>query len=116
MAIHDFAPISNLTVSSTQSGIIGVDLNDSTQPVQFSVTTSSGRNIKVSFKTPVGEMVRAVSMPEILFNTEKGKLKGMNEHTADVKILPGQVFSLKLNIQTLTKFLLYFNYYYLFQD
>lgn len=89
MAIHDFAPISNLTVNSTQSGIIGVDLNDSTQPVQFSVTTSSGRNIKVSFKTPVGEMVRAVSMPEVLFNTEKGKLKGMNEHTADVKIIPG---------------------------
>ncbi|KAL0271642.1 UNVERIFIED_CONTAM: hypothetical protein PYX00_008670 [Menopon gallinae] len=89
ITIHDFAPISVLSVNCKQSCIIGVDLNDSTQPVQFTVLTSSGRSIKISFKTPIGEMIRPVVMPEVLFNSERSKLKGMNEHSCEVKILPG---------------------------
>lgn len=72
-----------------QSGLIGVDLNDSTQPVQFTITTRSGRNIKACFKCPVGEIVRAVLMSESLHISEKNKLKGMNEHTAEINISPG---------------------------
>lgn len=64
-------------------------MNDSTQAIQFTVTTSSGRNIKISFKTPIGEIIRAVQMPELLFDSERNKLKGMNEHSAKITLLPG---------------------------
>lgn len=87
--IHDFAPIATLPVGSAHTTVLGVDLNDSTQPLQFAVATASGRNIQVSLKFPIGEAVRAITMPDTLFDAERGKLKGMNEHTASVPILPG---------------------------
>jgi len=87
--IHEFAPIEALPVGASESRVLGVDMNDSTQPLQFSVATASGRSISISLKFPIGEVVRAVSMPESLFDTHKAKLKGMNEHNSTVPIIPG---------------------------
>lgn len=89
VSIQEFPPIRCLQVNTRQSVVMGVDLNDSTQPVEFVVTTSTGRSIKVSFKSAVGEIIRAVLMPEHLFNSERNKLKGVNEYTADISFHSG---------------------------
>ena len=35
---------------------------------------------------PVGEMVRALAIPETYFDTERGKLRGMNETSSKLKV------------------------------
>ncbi|XP_046400487.1 AP-3 complex subunit beta-1 [Ischnura elegans] len=86
--MHEFAPIGMLHPSSSLPGTLGIDFNDSTQPVAFeimSTNSSSGElcTSKVTLKPPVGELIRAVTMSEQLFLTELQKLKGMNEHSAN---------------------------------
>ncbi|PNF40561.1 AP-3 complex subunit beta-2 [Cryptotermes secundus] len=88
MSMHDFATISVLPVNATLPGTIGVDFNDSTQPVSFTLAVGEVQHNQVTIKAPVGELIRAVTMPEPLFISEQSKLRGMNEHSAVVNLLP----------------------------
>ncbi|KAJ9584754.1 hypothetical protein L9F63_020904, partial [Diploptera punctata] len=87
MTLHEFAIISSLPVNMTLPGTIGVDFNDSTQPVSLTISTGSGNSNQLTIKPPIGELIRAVTMPEPLFITEQSKLRGMNEHS-EVVTLP----------------------------
>lgn len=73
MSMHDFAMISVLQVNATLPGTIGVDFNDSTQPVSFNIAVGGHHN-QVTVRAPVGELIRAVTMPEPLFITEQSEL------------------------------------------
>lgn len=73
MSMHDFAAISALPVSSSLPGTIGVDFNDSTQPVSFTISVGGEQCNQVTIKAPVGELIRAVTMPEPLFITEQSE-------------------------------------------
>ncbi|XP_069700513.1 AP-3 complex subunit beta-1 [Periplaneta americana] len=88
MSMHDFAPISVLPVNAVLPGTIGVDFNDSTQPVSFTISVGGVQSNQATLKAPVGELIRAVTMPEPLFITEQSKLRGMNEHSAVVNLPP----------------------------
>ena len=73
MSMHDFAIISALPVNTSLPGTIGVDFGDSTQPVSFTISSGSGHSCHLTLKAPVGELVRAVTMPEPLFITEQSE-------------------------------------------
>lgn len=73
VSLHDFAPISSLGVGCSVIGTLGVDFADSTQPVNFDIVIESAGTHKVSFQAPVGEILRAVTMPEDLFVSQQGK-------------------------------------------
>ncbi|XP_063229691.1 AP-3 complex subunit beta-2 [Bacillus rossius redtenbacheri] len=92
MAMHDFAPISCLAVNASLPGVIGVDFRDSTQPVSFHILMGDdGRSCRVTLKPAVGELLQAVTMPEAIFIAEQNKLRGMNEHSCVVPLMPGCV-------------------------
>ncbi|CAD6234241.1 GSCOCG00007677001-RA-CDS [Cotesia congregata] len=85
MMIHDFSPITILQPNVTLSSIIGINYNDSTQPANFNIEYTIGDKThapSVQLKPTIGEIIRAVQLPENMFIVEKDKLKGMNEHTA----------------------------------
>lgn len=73
MSMHDFASISLLPVNVTLPGTIGVDFNDSTQPVSFTISVGGAQSNQVTIKAPVGELIRAVTMPESLFISEQSE-------------------------------------------
>ncbi|XP_017875805.1 AP-3 complex subunit beta-2 [Ceratina calcarata] len=88
MLIHDFMRISQLDVNSNLSSTLGINFNDSTQPATFNIDFVLGEenySCPVTIKAPIGEIIRAVILPENMFLTEKNKLKGMNEHAAKVQ-------------------------------
>ncbi|GLH02271.1 AP-3 complex subunit beta [Gryllus bimaculatus] len=85
ITMHDFAPIGLLHVGTSLPGTVGIDFNDSTQPISFEIVTSE-RTCKVNLRASIGELIRAVTMPENLFISEQGKLKGMTEHTASLSL------------------------------
>ena len=78
MALHEFPAIASLAPGSTQSVNIGVNFNDSTQAAKFDMVVS-GRVFSVQIQSQIGELIRAVSMPESTFEQERSKLRGMNE-------------------------------------
>jgi len=87
MFIHDFTEISSLDANATLSSTLGVNFNDSTQPANFNINfmiNDEKYSCAVSIKPPIGEIIRSVTLPESMFNTEKAKLKGMNEHVAKI--------------------------------
>ncbi|XP_011176277.1 AP-3 complex subunit beta-1 [Solenopsis invicta] len=101
MFIHDFTQISSLDTNATLSSTLGVNFNDSTQPANFNIDfaiNDEKYSCPVSIKPPIGEIIRSVTLPENMFNTEKAKLKGMNEHIAKIpysgnkNVLPQKVF------------------------
>ncbi|XP_032671676.1 AP-3 complex subunit beta-2 isoform X2 [Odontomachus brunneus] len=101
MFIHDFTQIPLLDANATLSSTLGVNFNDSTQPANFNidfVINEEKYSCPVSIKAPIGEIIRSVMLPEGMFNTEKGKLKGMNEHIAKIpysgnkNALPQKIF------------------------
>lgn len=103
MVIHDFTRIPLLEVNSNLSSTLGINFNDSTQPANFNIDFVIGEetySCSVTIKAPIGEIIRAVSLPESMFTAEKNKLKGMNEHVAKVehlgnaKTLPQKVFEI----------------------
>nr|XP_012153777.1 PREDICTED: AP-3 complex subunit beta-2 isoform X2 [Megachile rotundata] len=103
MVIQDFTPIPLLEVNSNLSSTLGINFNDSTQPATFNVDFVIGEesySCGVTITTPIGEIIRAVLLPESMFTTERNKLKGMNEHVAKVeysgntKTLPKKVFEI----------------------
>ena len=73
MSMHDFATISVLPVNVTLPGTVGVDFNDSTQPVSFIISVGGAQSNQVTIKAPVGELIRAVTMPESLFISEQSE-------------------------------------------
>ncbi|XP_073960458.1 AP-3 complex subunit beta-2-like [Choristoneura fumiferana] len=77
-AIHEFAPVTVLAPGATASTTLGVDFCDSIQPIEFSVLSSVGE-VSVSITPPVGELMRAVVMPEARWDAEQKKLRGMTE-------------------------------------
>lgn len=87
MFIHDFTQISSLDANATLSSTLGVNFNDSTQPANFNIDfaiNDEKYSCPVSIKPPIGEIIRSVTLPESMFNAEKAKLKGMNEHIAKI--------------------------------
>lgn len=87
MMIHDFSPITILQPNMTLSSIIGINYNDSTQPANFNIEYTIGDENyapSVQLKATIGEIIRAVQLPENMFTAEKDKLKGMNEHTTKI--------------------------------
>lgn len=101
MFIHDFASIPSLDANAALSSTIGVNFNDSTQPANFNVDfaiNDEKYSCPIGIKAPIGEIIRSVVLPESMFNAEKAKLKGMNEHTAKIpysgnkNVLPQKVF------------------------
>uniref|UniRef100_A0A182M0Q2 AP-3 complex subunit beta n=1 Tax=Anopheles culicifacies TaxID=139723 RepID=A0A182M0Q2_9DIPT len=85
MAVNDFAPIGRLNPGQTVSGMLGVDFNDSTQPVRVDICSASGTST-VTLKAPVGEMVRSVAITENTFDSERAKLRGMTEHSCTLQL------------------------------
>ncbi|XP_053679944.1 AP-3 complex subunit beta-2 [Anopheles nili] len=85
MSVNDFAPIGRLNPGQAVTGMLGVDFNDSTQPVPFEIRSGSGTST-VTLKAPVGEMVRSVAITESTFDGERGKLRGMTEHSCTVQL------------------------------
>lgn len=86
-SLCDFAPIAKLAAGQCVQGIVGVDFNDSTQLRSFEIKSSVG-SAKVSLKTNVGEMIRAVRLTEAAFKEEQVHLRGMNEHTCKLDVCP----------------------------
>ncbi|XP_063627442.1 AP-3 complex subunit beta-2 [Cydia splendana] len=77
-SIHDFASIAGLAPGASASTTLGVDFQDSIQPVEFTVISSLGE-VSVSITPPVGELMRAVTMSEARWDTEQKRLRGMTE-------------------------------------
>ncbi|KAL0134874.1 hypothetical protein PUN28_001570 [Cardiocondyla obscurior] len=87
MFIHDFTQISSFEPNASLSSTLGVNFNDSTQSANFNIDftiNDEKHSCPVSIKPPIGEIIRSVTLPESMFNTEKSKLKGMNEHIAKI--------------------------------
>ncbi|KAL1450213.1 hypothetical protein WDU94_002657 [Cyamophila willieti] len=71
---------------------LGVNLNDSTQPLsprllwEVEEGTEGILSGQLKLTPPVGEWIRAVTMTQAVFDLEKGKLTGMNEHKSTVGV------------------------------
>lgn len=85
--IKEFASISLLPAGTSVQALIGIDFNDSTQPINFSFAAASFSSAKASLKPPVGELIRSVIMSESVFLEERSKLRGMNEHSAQLQLV-----------------------------
>uniref|UniRef100_A0A182NFN2 AP-3 complex subunit beta n=1 Tax=Anopheles dirus TaxID=7168 RepID=A0A182NFN2_9DIPT len=85
MALNDFAPIGRLNPGQSVTGMLGVDFNDSTQPVPFEIRSASGVST-VTLKSPIGEMVRSVAIAHDTFDRERAKLRGMTEHSCKLQL------------------------------
>lgn len=83
MQMKEFQTILNLPPKGSLTTSMGIDFHDSCQAVNFEITSSCGIG-KVSLKAPVGELMRAVNVPEVLFKSERNKLRGMTEHTMKI--------------------------------
>ncbi|XP_026822007.1 AP-3 complex subunit beta-1 isoform X1 [Rhopalosiphum maidis] len=89
MSIHNSAPIMQLLPGSVTLGALGVDYKDSIQPLVLEVswfTAGMERKSDVVLRVPAGELVQPLSMSEDDFVSEQVKLKGMNEHMAQVTL------------------------------
>lgn len=87
MFILNFPQITLLDKNAILSSTLGVNFNDSTQPANFNidfVINDEKYSCAVSIKPPIGEIIRSVTLPENMFNAERAKLKGMNEHFAKI--------------------------------
>ncbi|XP_020297079.1 AP-3 complex subunit beta-2 [Pseudomyrmex gracilis] len=87
MFILNFPQITVLDINAIFSSTLGVNFNDSTQSANFNidfVINDEKYSCPVSIKPPIGEIIRSVTLPEGMFNAERAKLKGMNEHLAKI--------------------------------
>lgn len=84
--IKEFASIAQLTAGATTQALIGIEFNDSTQPIHLAIGAASFSSAKATLKPPVGELVRSVVMSEAVFVEERAKLRGMNEHSAQLQL------------------------------
>lgn len=105
MTVHDFACIASLNPYCSLPGTLGIDFNDSSQPLTLTINSSVGMfnsaqfnilsskylffflgNSNIIIKPTMGELLRAVTMSEGTFNTEQVKSKGMNEHNVTIPL------------------------------
>ena len=98
MVLNEFAPLAQLTPKQTLMGVIGIDFNDSSQAANFEIRSSGGVS-KVSFKPPVGELIRSVTLSEGMFRDERNKLRGMTESNCTVALKATLVGNMK-NLQS----------------
>lgn len=85
MQLNEFAAISDLPSKATVQGTLGIDFNDSTQPVSFDIVTKT-TTCRAVIKATVGEFIRAVLMNENVYREERSKLRGMNEHSISIPL------------------------------
>lgn len=85
MTLNEFAPLSQLAPKQTLLGILGIDFSDSAQAANFEIRSSGGVS-KVSIKPTVGELIRSVTLPEMMFKEERNKLRGMSESSCKVSL------------------------------
>lgn len=85
MQLNEFVAIAVLPSKATVQGTLGIDFNDSTQPVSFDIVTKTN-TCHATIKATVGEFVRAVVMNENVYREERSKLRGMNEHSISIPI------------------------------
>lgn len=88
--MHDFVPIQSLQPNTSSSSTLGINFNDSTQPVNFSIEFNKDEDkisASATVRAHIGELMRSVMLPESLFITEQTKLKGMNEHVVKIAFL-----------------------------
>lgn len=85
MQLNEFAAISDLPSKATVQGTLGIDFNDSTQPVSFDIVTKTS-TCHATIKATVGEFIRAVLMNENVYREERSKLRGMNEHSMSIPL------------------------------
>lgn len=85
MSLNEFSQLSQLAPKQTLMGILGIDFNDSAQAANFE-TRSSGGVSKVSIKPSVGELIRSITLPEVMFKEERNKLRGMSESSCKVSL------------------------------
>lgn len=96
--IKEFASIATLSAGSSVQALIGIEFNDSTQPINFTFAAASFSSAKATLKPPVGELMRSVSMSELVFLEERAKLRGMNEHSAQLQLADTDKRSLQKRI------------------
>lgn len=85
MELNEFATIAALPAKATVQGTLGIDFNDSTQPVSFDIVTNT-HSSRATIKATVGEFIRAVLMSENVYREERSKLRGMNEHSVSIPL------------------------------
>lgn len=90
LSMHEFAQITQLMPKQTLMGILGIDFNDSSQAANFEIKSSGGTS-KVTFKPPMGELMRSVTLPEAMFKEQRNKLRGMTESTCKVQNLKAEL-------------------------
>lgn len=99
VTLHDFASITKLGPGQSAQSILGIDFNDSAQPLTFAIASDAGKS-KVTLKSTVGELIRAISINEAVFKEKQAKLRGMNEHNTsfarsfDAATMQKQIFEL----------------------
>lgn len=85
MSLNEFAPLTQLSPKQTLMGILGIDFSGSAQAANFEIRSSGGVS-KVSIKPTVGELIRSVTLPEMMFKEERNKLRGMSESSCKVSV------------------------------
>lgn len=85
MQMNEFVAITALPSKATVQGTLGIDFNDSTQPVAFDIVTKT-HTCHATIKVTVGEFIRAVLMNENVYREERSKLRGMNEHSLSIPL------------------------------
>jgi AP-3 complex subunit beta len=72
--MHEFAAIPTLAPGASLVGILGVDFNDSTHPINFEILIGSEKSCQVSLKANIGELIRALAMPEEVFVKQQSEI------------------------------------------
>ncbi|XP_035613077.1 AP-3 complex subunit beta-1 isoform X2 [Oncorhynchus keta] len=81
--IHCFNTIECLEPEASVTVFIGIDFNDSTQAANFQLCTKED-HFSVSIQPAIGELLLPITMTELDFCKEQGKLLGMNESSATI--------------------------------
>ncbi|XP_036832968.1 AP-3 complex subunit beta-1 isoform X5 [Oncorhynchus mykiss] len=81
--MHCFNTIECLEPEASVTVFMGIDFNDSTQAANFQLCTKED-HFSVSIQPAIGELLLPITMTELDFRKEKGKLLGMNESSATI--------------------------------
>ncbi|KAM9518230.1 AP-3 complex subunit beta-1 isoform 2-T2 [Salvelinus alpinus] len=81
--IHCFNTIESLEPEASVTVFMGIDFNDSTQAANFQLCTKED-HFSVSIQPAIGELFLPITMTELDFRKEQGKLLGMNESSATI--------------------------------
>uniref|UniRef100_A0A8C7HR77 AP-3 complex subunit beta n=1 Tax=Oncorhynchus kisutch TaxID=8019 RepID=A0A8C7HR77_ONCKI len=81
--IHCFNTIECLEPEASVTVFMGIDFNDSTQAANFQLCTKED-HFSVSIQPAIGELLLPITMTELDFRKEQGKLLGMNESSATI--------------------------------